>query len=187
MLDMIGINTINIRSSYSSFDSDRLESIGFSFVVENGVSALGVTTTHAGITSREILVSFEHGILQGLSRKFLDPRRPVTALTAEQKEEGLFPYFPAMPIHGPLVITYYLQVLGIERIQSISTNLESTSVIVVSGIDIFSTKRTPSKPFDTLSSDFAYMQLVASMVVLSVAVFVTDRAVQSKSIKEAWV
>jgi ER membrane protein complex subunit 1 len=187
MLDMIGINRdLMIRSNYSSFDDARLESIGFSFVIENGVSAIGVTTTHAGITSREILVSFEHGMLQGLSRKFLDPRRPVGGLTAEEKEEGLVPYFPAMPTHGPLVVTYFLQVLGINRIQSIATNLESTSVIVASGIDIFCTKRTPSKTFDTLSPDFSYLQLIASIAVLSLGVLLTDRAVESKRVREAW-
>ena len=92
-----------------------------------------------------------------------------------------------MSIHAPLVMSYGKQVLGVKKILSIATRLESTSVIIASGIDLFSTKRTPSKPFDTLSTDFSYFQLCLSIFILTAGVFYTNNAVEKKRLRDAWV
>lgn len=125
-------------------------------------------------------------MLQGISRRLLDPRRPETALSSLDKEEGLVPYHPFLNIIPRDVATYFKNVLGIKSIKTLPTYLESTSVVVAYGVDIFFTRRMPSKPFDTLSDDFSYSQLIISIIVLSFGVYYTGIQVQSKRIRESW-
>lgn len=103
-----------------------------------------------------------------------------------EKEEGLVPYSPFLAINPKDAATYFKQVLGVQSIKTLPTNLESTSVLLAFGIDIFSTRRTPSKPFDTLSEDFSYIQLVASILLLAAGVYYTNSLVKKKAIRESW-
>ena len=187
----------------SSFQETRIAAFEQSYVIPFPVTSLGVTSTLAGVTSKEILgmfllsplfflhflffdiVSYRNGI-QGLSRHLLDPRRPQKAMSSTEKEEGLVPYHPALSIISRDVASYYKQVIGIKAIRTLPTNLESTSVVLAYGVDLFCTRRMPSKPFDTLSPEFSYAQLILSMAVLSVGVYYTGQQVQQKRITEQW-
>jgi ER membrane protein complex subunit 1 len=57
-------------------------------------------------------------------------------------------------------------VLGVEKIITVPTKLESTSLVIALGLDIFITRTSPSKGFDTLSNDFSYSGLILTIICL---------------------
>ena len=125
-------------------------------------------------------------MIQGISRRFLDPRRPTGPLSNSDKEEMLIPYHAVLPINPLEVASYYKRVVGVSQIQSLPSLFESTSIILASGIDLFVTRRMPSKTFDRLSENFSYYQLVASILALAFGVWFSNRAVEQKRVAEAW-
>jgi hypothetical protein len=160
---------------YNSFSSDRISTIGQSFMLQDRVTGLGITRTGNGITSKEFLIGYDMGI-QGVSRRILDARRPTSAPTSTDKEDGLIPYHPAI-LKNPQEIMTYFQDIQVSKFKTIETNLESTSLVVAYGGDLFITKRTPSGGFDTLSDDFAYTQIIGGLIGLSIALVVVRRTV----------
>jgi ER membrane protein complex subunit 1 len=61
------------------------------------------------------------------------------------------------------------QVAGVSQVFATSTLLESTSLVVTFGIDLFAARVAPSKTFDILSEDFNKVQLILTLVGLLVA------------------
>jgi ER membrane protein complex subunit 1 len=175
---------------YSSFSNDRISTIGQSFVLQETVNGLGITTTGNGITSKEILVAYEVGV-HGIPRKVLDARRPIGTPSSTDKEDSLLPYQAAIP-KNPLDIMTYFKDIRVSKLKTVQTGLESTSLVIGFKGDILVTKRTPSGAFDTLSEDFGYYQIIAALFALSVGLFVAKQVVyiinkvRRKEIKEAW-
>jgi hypothetical protein len=54
------------------------------------------------------------------------------------------------------------------------------------GLDIFFTRRAPSKEFDVLSDEFSRVGLLGTMVLLGVGIWVSRGMVAQKRIREAW-
>lgn len=77
-------------------------------------------------------------------------------------------------------------VLGPRSILSSQTHLESTSLVLVYGIDVVCSVRTPSLAFDTLAEDFSYIGLILTGVALCVGIFVARRSADQKAVREAW-
>ena len=69
------------------------------------------------------------------------------------------------------------KVMGLKFIKSLPTHLESTSVVLVYGLDMLFTRRTPSKTFDVLSESFNYSALIMTIVGLVVGIQATKRMV----------
>lgn len=95
------------RKKFTSFAANKPHVISQSYVFPRTVTAMGVTRTQAGITTREILcnlgdkdthiiVGLVSGQLYGLNKRFLDPRRPMGKLSSDDKEEGLIMYRPSL-------------------------------------------------------------------------------------------
>jgi hypothetical protein len=114
---------------HSSYQLVRPYVLSQSYTFQTGIDAMAVTTTRSGITTREALGSCTSGNqvfcsnsasffsvvtpggqLLGISRRFLDPRRPLGKPTAEDQEEGLMPYQPLIPFNPRDVASYSLQV-----------------------------------------------------------------------------
>ncbi|KAJ3306854.1 hypothetical protein HDV03_003891 [Kappamyces sp. JEL0829] len=189
VLELFESTQPNVRfngTTISSFSNHRLELLQKSYIITQPVTSLGITSTLAGVTSKEILLGYQSGMVQGVSRRLLDPRRTTLPVTADDKEEGLLPYHPYLAIHAKDVASHGYSVFGIRTIQSLPSSLESTSIVMASGLDLFSTRRMPSRSFDTLSKDFSFLQLIASILALSLAVFYTGRQLEAKTIREAW-
>ncbi|KAI9207145.1 uncharacterized protein BJ171DRAFT_421102, partial [Polychytrium aggregatum] len=142
------------------------------------VTSIGVTTTKMGITTREILFGLKNGQLYGVNKRLLDPRRPLAAPTANDKEEMLVPYRPQIDYNPKDVASYHIEVNGIEHIQASAAVLESTSLVVAFGLDVFFTRRHPSKMFDVLSEDFNYAALILTIVALFVSIYVSKYMVR---------
>lgn len=69
--------------------------------------------------------------------------------------------------------TLFLQVLGISAIYSSPALLESTSIVLASGLDLFQTRVMPSGGFDVLPDSFNKLQLVLTIMGLTAGIVVT--------------
>lgn len=72
------------------------------------------------------------------------------------------------------------------HIFSSPAGLESSSLILGVGIDIFFTRVAPSKAFDSLASDFSYSLLAISLAVLVLATIVCAILVRDSEMKKKW-
>jgi hypothetical protein len=78
------------------------------------------------------------------------------------------------------------QVLGINRLLAASTLLESTSCTLAYGLDLFYTRVTPSGTFDLLGAGFNKMQLMLTIIGLSVAIVIVRPLVARKQLHAHW-
>lgn len=142
------------------------------YIMGAPISALQVSQTRQGITTRHILAYLpeNHGIM-GIPRMLLEPRRPVDRdATPAEIEEGLFRYHPAIEIDPKSVITHERDVVGIKEIITSPAIVESTSLVFAYGVDIFGTRVTPSFLFDILGKGFNKVSLVSTVLALFVGV-----------------
>ncbi|KAI9364905.1 hypothetical protein DFJ73DRAFT_354930 [Zopfochytrium polystomum] len=173
-------------NTYTSFSAKRPQVLSQSFVFPNTITAVGVTSTTAGITTREFLFGLTSNQLLGINRRLLDPRRPQGAMSNDDKEEMLIPYRSVIDYNPRDVASYYLQVMGIERIITSPTLLESTSLVLAHGVDLFFVRRAPSKTFDVLSEDFNYIALISTIALLLVGIEVAKYFAQRKRLFDQW-
>jgi ER membrane protein complex subunit 1 len=164
------------RSYFSSFDAKRPYVIANSFAFPYSINGLGVTKTTNGITTREILVGLDDKI-HGISKWLLDPRRPIEP-SSEDKEEALIPYKPIIDFDPKDSLTHQFDVLGCKHFVAAPTGLESTSIVAAFGLDLFLTRRAPSKEFDLLSESFGRGTLLATMAALFVGILFAKRLVR---------
>lgn len=146
--------------------------ISQTYVLGASVSALAVTETRQGITSRQLLayVPDLHAIY-GIPRAFLEPRRVVGRdPTPAEAEEGLIKYHPAIEVDPKLVISHERDVLGVEKIITAPAIVESTSLVLAFGIDVFGTRVAPSFVFDILGKGFNKVSLIATVAALMLGV-----------------
>lgn len=102
-----------------------------------------------------------------LDRKLVDPRRPEKP-TEEDKEEGLFPYHPVVPIIPNAHLSYNLTIARLSSITSAPAERESTSVVLAWGLDVFCATAAPAKTYDKLNDDFNFALLILTTTVLAV-------------------
>nr|CAD7428539.1 unnamed protein product [Timema monikensis] len=155
------------------------------FILPATVEAMKETITEKGITSKHILVALSTGGVVELPWVFLDPRRPFT-LTPEMREEGVIPYMPELPIPSESIINYNQTLMRIQGIHTSPSGLESTSLVLVYGLDLFYTRVAPSKTFDVLKEDFDYFLITVVLTALLLASYVTKKLSSKKALKQAW-
>ncbi|KAL4792988.1 hypothetical protein BDV19DRAFT_380464 [Aspergillus venezuelensis] len=176
-------------SNYSTLvDLPRPHVISQSFIIAEPISHMAVTQTRQGITTRQLLVTLpESNAIVGIPRPALDPRRPVGRdPTATEIDEGLMKYVPFLDFDGRWYLTHARQVAGINTILSAPTLLESTSLIFGFGNDIFATRATPSSAFDILGKGFSKLQLLLTIVALSIGVTLLAPIARKKQIDTLW-
>lgn len=159
-----------------------------SYVVNTPISALRVTQTRQGITSRHVLAYMPetHGIAS-LPRMFLEPRRPVARdPTAGEAEEGLMRYHAVIEIDPKSIVTHERDVLGVQKIITSPAVVESTSLVFAYGIDVFGTRVAPSFLFDILGKGFNKVTLVGTVLAISVGVMALGPMVRRKQIDGLW-
>ncbi len=66
------------------------------------------------------------------------------------------------------------------------TLFESTTVICAYGMDLFCTRKMPSKGFDILGDDFSRAGLVTVIAALVGGIFVSRHMVRSKKLRQEW-
>lgn len=77
-------------------------------------------------------------------------------------------YDPVLPQYNTKFISYDKQMIGLNKVQTFATRLESTTLVLAYGHDIFLTRITPDNKFDLLDESFNFKLLFAAIIVLIV-------------------
>ncbi|KAI5212827.1 DUF1620-domain-containing protein [Aureobasidium subglaciale] len=145
--------------------------IAQSYRIREPISKLAVTQTRQGITSRALLAVLpESNAVIGIPRHVIDPRRPVGRdATKDEMMEGLMRYTPVLEFDPKWYLNHQREIYGVNAITTSPAVLESTSLVFAYGLDIFSTRISPSFSFDILGKDFNKLQMLATVAALAVA------------------
>lgn len=141
------------------------------FVIPSPISHMSITSTLQGITPRSLLCVLPSlRSLIAIPRQLLDPRRPVGRdPTAAEMEEGLFKYNPVLEFDPKWFLNHKREVLGLEKVITSPTLLESTSLVFAFGdVDMFGTRVAPIGGFDMLGKGFNKLQLIGTVVALAI-------------------
>ncbi|KAM0263873.1 hypothetical protein ACHAQJ_000908 [Trichoderma viride] len=159
------------------------------WIMSEPLTNLTVTETRQGITNRQLLAYLpeSHAIL-GITRHGIDPRRPVgrDPTAAEMEAEGLVKYVPAIQIDGRNLLTHERDVVGVRGIVATPAVVESTSLVVAYGIDVFGSQIAPSGTFDILGKGFNKITLLATVLALTWGVVILAPMVRRKQINRKW-
>ncbi|XP_052284794.1 ER membrane protein complex subunit 1-like isoform X1 [Dreissena polymorpha] len=149
------------------------------------IFTMATSITEKGITSKDILIALKNGGIFSLPKAFMDPRRPLVP-TQETQEEGTVPYIPELPVHTEGIINYYQTLSHIRGLHTSPTGLESTSLVLAYGLDLFQTQVQPSKMFDVLKEDFEHWLIASVVLAMLVASFITQKLAARKALSRQW-
>lgn len=192
MIDKAGITLFTSPEQVLSFSSlEPRESkpvvLSKTYVIVKPVTALGVTSTRAGISTQQILIASADDRITSVSRQMLEPRRPTGEVKVHEKTEGLFQYSPLVPLVSMSSPSYNQTVHDVSKIVSTSTALESQSLILAfGGPDIFFSRISPSRGFDLLPESFNRMLLSIVVIALVSVLFVVKTMGEKKMVKDGW-
>ncbi|KDN35819.1 DUF1620-domain-containing protein [Tilletiaria anomala UBC 951] len=189
----VGDQTWNWTGNFTSFWSSNQEKregvqvFQQTYNFPRVIQALSTTATKFGISIKTLIVATEDGHVFSIPRRLLDPRRPVgRKVTQQEAEEWLIMYDPAVPDQPKWTISHVHTVKKARRIITSPALLESTSLVLVTGLDTFFTRVAPSSTFDILSSSFNKPQLLLTIAGLSLGIILTKGPVRSRALKMRW-
>jgi hypothetical protein len=192
MIDKAGITAFTSPKQVLSFSSlEPRESkpvvLSKTYTIVKPVTALGVTATRAGISTRHILIASADDRITSISRQALEPRRPTGQVKPHEKEEGLFQYTPLVPLISMMSPSYNLTIHGVSTFVSSPTALESQSLVLAfGGPDLFFARLSPSHGFDLLPESFSRTLLSGVVVALMVIFLVVKQMGETKAVKNFW-
>lgn len=139
------------------------------------------------VTRRFATVGLASGHILALNRKFLDPKRPEGQPTAEEYAEGLIGYTAVLPQFPGAYINYYNVVNRLKAFATSPAALESTSLVLAYGLDVFYAPVAPGgKYFDRLSHGFSTGVIFIMIAGLTVVTWIFMRLYRQKELKKAW-
>ncbi|KAH6980934.1 hypothetical protein BKA56DRAFT_485718 [Ilyonectria sp. MPI-CAGE-AT-0026] len=159
------------------------------YVISQPLNTLAVTQTRQGIANRQLLAYLpESYSIVGVPRQILEPRRPVgrDSTPAEKEAEGLIKYTPAIEIDPRTVVSHQRSIVGVKGIVAAPAIVESTSLVLAYGVDVFATRVAPSGVFDILGQGFNKLTLVLTVVALFWGVMFLSPMVRRKQINRIW-
>lgn len=169
---------------FSSFAVNQLPDIqSQSYILPAVPLKMAVTLTERGITNKFLLIAFSSGAVMEIPWLLLQPRFPGMPCGPE---ESCIPYMPEIPLHSEAIINYNQTLARIRDIEVAPARLESTSHVLIHGLDIFYTRVAPSKTFDLLKEDFDYHLIGLVLFGLIAASFITKNLAARKTLKQAW-
>lgn len=174
---------------YSSFDDFPLPHVkAQSFFLPSHVTAMTLSRTRFGVTVRDVIASTTNNQIIDISKRVLEPRRPVgRAPTSDESGEGLYTYEPTLRLDvSKQVLSHSQSVLGAREILTAPARLESTSLVVAYGLDVFFTRVSPSRQFDILNSSFAKDKLVYTMCAMFLVVMYLKPLVAKRMANMKW-
>jgi len=191
MIDKLGITAFSSPEqelAFSSFTSPKPIVLAKTYAMATPVTALGVTTTKEGISSKQILMaSGEGGQIVSIDRRMLDPRRPTGQIKESEKKEGLHQYHPLIPVSTLRIPSYSQRVESATSIASTAANVESQSLVLAhGGPDLFFTRLSPSRGFDLLPDSFNRALLSIVVVGLCLLVGSVKKMSTTKMTRVSW-
>lgn len=174
---------------FSSTTAQLPEVLQQSYIFGTAIKSLTATKTRRGITTRHFLVGLNSNQIMGIARNLLDPRRPISKNgkpVGTPTQFSAIPYTPQIPLDPLQIISYNITINNLRGVETSHAVLESTSLVFAYGVDLFFTRITPSQRFDLLSDDFNYLFLVLSVSAVFLAIAVTKKLENRKTLKESW-
>ena len=156
------------------------------YILPVGVRAMAASATRGGINRRQVLVATPQGTVYAMDESMLSPRRPGGSPSEADKKEGLSTYSPYLPLVHLRMPTHKRAVARPRAVYSAPEALESASLVVLSGLDLFAAKTRPTTAFDAIPPDFNFpltALLVAGAVTLAVA---SVMLLRSRRLADAW-
>jgi hypothetical protein len=185
--DAANFSSLNPVDSYTGVPLPYV--VPQTYVLSQPIESLSVTQTRQGIANRQLLAYLpeSHAVI-GIPRQHLDPRRPVgRSPTADELEaEGLVMYTPSMELDPLTTISHERDVIGIKAIVAAPAIVESTSLVVAYGVDVFGTRVAPSGTFDILGKSFDKLTLILTVVALFGGVMALSPMVRRKQTNRIW-
>lgn len=175
-----------LHSNYSSFNLPKVRVMGKSFFSPVGVKKLGVTLSHRGIASKDVLLLTHFDQILAMPKKLLDPRRPDGKPNADEKEEMLMQYSAALPFMPQKFATYSHVVSDLEDVVVSPTFLESTSLFFAYGTDLFFGRLTPSNTFDRLGENFSHVFLLFTVLGLVGGTSLLGQVLKGRELAAKW-
>lgn len=179
-------SSMRVDQVRSSFNSPPPISLQKTFVLPRKVTSMHHTVTSRGITNKHLLLGLGSGQLYALDIRMLDPRRPSGKPSPAEIEEKLIPYVPFLPLHPYQTLSTNSTLPSVRQIMSSPSKLESTSIVMSFGLDVFHTRTIPSKGFDLLASDFNKLSLSLILLAMGVAVMWLRRAYKKRLVNSGW-
>uniref|UniRef100_A0A2A4K944 ER membrane protein complex subunit 1 n=1 Tax=Heliothis virescens TaxID=7102 RepID=A0A2A4K944_HELVI len=93
---------------------------------------------------------------------------------------------PELPLPGDARLNYNQTVARPHQVYAAPSGLESTSLVLTTGLDLFYTRVAPSKTFDLLKDDFDYYLITIVLAGLILATYSTKYFASRKMLKLAW-
>ncbi|TIB13676.1 hypothetical protein E3P92_02239 [Wallemia ichthyophaga] len=150
----------------------------------NTIKAISPTVTRNGITHKDLIIANDNDDIISIPRLYLDPNTPkqmhinkLAAISKGKKNNSQFDMVINSDLakipNDPKAILNEDPVIGVKDIQCVpSTQLESTSICVAYGQDIFMFRVSPSRQFDVLSESFNKIQLAITILALSIGLII---------------
>lgn len=162
---------LDASSNFSSLaSSDKPTVLTQTYHISEPISRMAVTSTRQGITTKQLLIVLpESNSILGIPRGVLDPRRPNREPTKQEQMEGLVKYQPHLQFDPRWSLNHKREVLGVRDVITSPALLESTSLVFAYGLDVFTTRLSPSFNFDMLGKDFNKVQMLSTVAALFVA------------------
>jgi len=149
------------------------------------ITRLSVSESKFGFAGKTILASMESGQIYSIASRFVDPRQVDGDMKTADKEEGLMPYTQVIPFIHQQIVTQGNEVAGIRGIEVGFAKVESTSLVVAFGIDLFMSLMTPT-PFDMLGDDFNKPLLLTIVAAVLVAIAASKYFANDAKLRRNW-
>ncbi|KAI5999030.1 hypothetical protein EDC04DRAFT_2584429 [Pisolithus marmoratus] len=172
-------------SSYSNATTD-ITTYEQAYLIPYGVTALLATSTRLGVTIKNLILANRRHAVHFVPRRLLDARRPLGKVSPSEVEEGLITYDAVLPDDARLSLSHNYEVANVRQIISAPSRLESTSLVLAIGLDLFLTRVSPSGTFDVLSENFNKAQLVLTIGGLALAIGLVRPAVRRRQLRGKW-
>jgi hypothetical protein len=190
VIDLYDKHTDWSSAKYSDYHHNPPEVVQQSYILPTGVTAIAHTATQRGITAKNIILGLSSGRVVSIERRWLDARRPspaqVQAMSASDKEEMLIPYHSKISFSVNMVISYNRTIARLDSVISRCTYLESTSLVLATGLDMFFTRLSPAESYDLLNRDFNFFALVITMGLLLMFTFISSHLSKRKDLSKLW-
>lgn len=195
--DRINKNEINLSSLNKYMKSESLKEIDnfrnvnisveyklFSFPM--GIKDIYNCVTLEGISSKYLIFILENNDIIEVESKYLDGLSKERKLSSKEEENGIMNYNPMLRYNPLNILNENVSVIGIKGVKSTHAKIESTSIIVCYGEDLFFSHVKPIKPFDMLPSDFNFKILILVTLILTGLTYVLKMKVMEKRLNSEW-
>ena len=185
VLEMYEGKVLNNATAWTSFSNVNVIFLSHSFILPGELYSMAVTSTHRGITPKDIILGFSNGQLFSLPKSFVEPKLP-RELSSAPSPDPPRPPSPQIPMSYQRVINYNKSIDRLREIIVVPAELESTCSVLAYGLDIYHTHSSPSKSFDKLAQDFGYALIIGVLGLFLVGSLVGSKISAYRGTSQNW-